>query len=790
MLFLSGICFVLVLLSYLTGALSRRRRQLLGLLELSAMLLLLCDRFAYIYRGNVSTTGYWMVRISNFLVYFFSLVISHMLTLYLCDLYTNEGRMEKPPKRLELCKGLFAVGVVLLIVSQFTGLYYTFDAQNRYQRASGNVICFTIPLLIVILQQTVVLQYRRLLSRRITFPLILSTAVPVVATVIQFFTYGISLTNMSIVGTVILLYIYALVDLNESLRIAQINEIETYKEAQKREHALFEQTAEALAGAIDAKDAYTNGHSRRVAEYSLEIARETGKSDEECEKVYFAALLHDVGKIGVPIEILSKKGRLTDEEFEQIKKHPVTGGQILSSIQQSPWLSVGARYHHERYNGRGYPEGLKGEAIPEIARIIAVADAYDAMTSNRSYRHAIPQHIVREELVKGIGTQFDPDFAKIMIHMIDLDTEYRMQETASGANLGPTTAVRCESIYRDCTEGVAITRKLSSIRLCSQPDDGFPQDVSLPTLIVFDSLDGRVHPGEENNRDLLYFEYARIRLDGMVTEQNTRKAEVRWLDRESELERADFGEPERGQRYKITAARFRDHALIRVSDETRVFEVILALPDASRFSYIALGGEHCCIHNILVESDGMEIGPDDIPRIAEEISHIKDCPEGDLPNIQVDGWRTEATAGIPIRGGMTLSFHTMSLPTARLVWHCPFISVFSSGDGTVNGTDFREYMLLRLDGENWESDDHVENRVQVEQRESFKDWNVWKDENRKGMDCVVTIERDRNVITMQTENLGIAIHSVTTILDDVKDVYLALTGDQCAITNIRVLRGE
>ena len=790
MLFMSGICGILTLLTFVTGALSPKRRRILGLLELSAMLLLLSDRFAYIYRGNVSMTGYWMVRISNFLVYLFSLIISHMLTLYLCDLYTNEGRMEKPPKRLEVCKGLFAVGVVLLVVSQFTGLYYTFDAQNRYQRASGNAICFAIPLLIVILQQTVVLQYRKLLSRRITFPLILTTAVPVVATVIQFFTYGISLTNMTIVGTVILLYIYALVDLNESLRIARINEIETYKEAHKQEHALFEQTAEALAGAIDAKDTYTNGHSRRVAEYSLEIARETGKSDEECEKVYFAALLHDVGKIGVPIEILSKKGRLTDEEFEQIKRHPVTGGQILSSIQQSPWLSVGARYHHERYNGRGYPEGLKGEAIPEIARIIAVADAYDAMTSNRSYRHAIPQHIVREELVKGIGTQFDPDFAKIMIHMIDLDTEYRMQETASGANLGPTTAVRCESIYRDCTEGVAITRKLSSIRLCSQPDDGFPQDVSLPTLIVFDSLDGRVHPGEENNRDLLYFEYARIRLDGMVTEQNTRKAEVRWLDRESELERAGFGEPERGQRYKITAARFRDHALIRVSDETRVFEVILALPDASRFSYIALGGEHCCIHNILVESDGMEIGPDDIPRIAEEISHIKDCPEGDPPNIQVDGWRTDATAGVPIRGGMTLSFHTMSLPTARLVWHCPFISVFSSGDGTVNGADFREYMLLRLDGENWESDDHVENKVQVEQLESFKGWNVWKDENRKGLDCVVTIERDGNVITMETENLGIAIHSVTTILDDVKDVYLALTGDQCAITNIRVLRGE
>ena len=568
------------------------------------------------------------------------------------------------------------------------------------------------------------------------------------------------------------------------------DEFEESERRRKEQQLLFEQTAEALAGAIDAKDNYTNGHSHRVAEYSLRIAKEAGKTEEECEEVYFAALLHDVGKIGVPIEILQKKGRLTDEEFEHIKRHPVVGGQILSSIKQSPWLSIGARYHHERYNGKGYPDGLKGEEIPEIARIIAVADAYDAMTSNRSYRSAIPQQIVREEIVKGIGTQFDPDFAKIMIHMLDLDTEYRMQETESGANLSPTTSLRCDSMYHDCTEGVAITRKTASIRLCSQPDDGFPEEECLPTLIVFDSLDGRVHPGEENNRNLLYFEYARIRLDGQVIEQNTRKAEVRKLDQESELEQAGFGEPERGQRYKVTAARYRDHARIRVSDETRTFEVILALPDTSRFVYIALGGEHCFIHNILVESDGMEIGPKDIPRIAEEINFIKGCPEGDVPNLQVDAWRANATDGIPIRDGVTLAFHSMSLPTARLVWHCPFISVFFSDDGRVNGANFREYMLLRLDGENWESDDHVHNRVQVEQRADFAGWNAWKDENKKGLDCAISIKKDRNVITMQTENLGIAIHSVTTILDDVQDVYVALTGDQCAITNIRVSRGE
>ena len=182
---------------------------------------------------------------------------------------------------------------------------------------------------------------------------------------------------------------------------------------------LFEEISDAMAGAIDEKDRCTDGHSRHVAEYSVKIAKEIGKSDNKCEQIYYAALLHDVGMIGVPKEILTKNGRLTDEEFEHIKEHSVAGGNILSGIYQSPWLSIGARYHHERYDGTGYPEGKKGTDIPEIARIIAVADAYDAMTSDRSYRKAMARETVREELVKGTGTQFDPGFAKIMIQLID-----------------------------------------------------------------------------------------------------------------------------------------------------------------------------------------------------------------------------------------------------------------------------------------------------------------------------------------------------------------------------------
>ncbi|MBR5091725.1 MAG: HD-GYP domain-containing protein, partial [Ruminiclostridium sp.] len=553
----------------------------------------------------------------------------------------------------------------------------------------------------------------------------------------------------------------------------------------KEAHELFVQTAEALASAIDAKDPYTNGHSVRVAEYSRRIAEDAGKTADECENIYYTALLHDVGKIGVRKSILSKPGRLTDEEFEQIKQHTVMGSQILSNISRIPWLSIGAHYHHERYNGRGYPEGLKGEEIPDIARIIAVADAYDAMTSNRSYRNAIPQHIVREELAKGTGIQFDPDYARIMIHMIDADSEYRMKESITGANVATTDGLRCDSLYHDCTEGINITKRKTMIRLCSQPYDDFPENESLPSLIVFDSLDGKVHPGDENNKYLLYFEYARIRLDGQLTKGGVRKAELRICEGGTDIEQPGLGDTISGQKYKIEAVRNRDHMLLHVSNELRMFDVILALPDTARYTFVSLGGEHCEIHNIMVNNEEFETSPDSIPRIAEEISYIKDCPQGDIPNIEIDGPRFEATLGIPVKDGLTLSFHSVSYPTARLVWHCPYICVFSARGGHVKGADFREYLLLKMTGENWESQEQVENVVNVEQTKDFPGWNAWLEMNKQGLDYTISINREKNVITLSAENAGVVINSTTTILDGNDDIYVALTGDQCAITNIR-----
>ena len=188
------------------------------------------------------------------------------------------------------------------------------------------------------------------------------------------------------------------------------------------------QMVQSLANAIDAKDSYTNGHSTRVAKYSVMLAEKMGYEGERLERLQYAAMLHDVGKIGIPKEIINKPSRLTDEEYEVIKTHPAIGGNILKEITEIPEISTGARWHHERYDGGGYPDHLAGEDIPELARIIGVADSYDAMTSNRSYRGVLSQEIVLSEVEKGKGSQFDPQIAEIMIELIKSDKDYTMHE--------------------------------------------------------------------------------------------------------------------------------------------------------------------------------------------------------------------------------------------------------------------------------------------------------------------------------------------------------------------------
>lgn len=194
------------------------------------------------------------------------------------------------------------------------------------------------------------------------------------------------------------------------------------QERQKELQAILLQSLQSFARVIDAKDPYTRGHSLRVARYARELAERMHLSAQEQERIYYIALLHDIGKIGIPDHILKKQGTLTAEEKSIIKTHPKVGGHVLEGFTALEGIADGARYHHERYDGSGYCEGKKGTEIPLVARIIGVADSYDTMSSNRCYRAALSKEKIISELKENSGTQFDPEVIPFMLAMIEEGT--------------------------------------------------------------------------------------------------------------------------------------------------------------------------------------------------------------------------------------------------------------------------------------------------------------------------------------------------------------------------------
>ncbi len=179
---------------------------------------------------------------------------------------------------------------------------------------------------------------------------------------------------------------------------------------------IYLDTLEALASTLDAKDKYTRGHSERVAKYAVQIARELKLPEDQVETIEHVALLHDIGKIGVSAELLNRKGQLSASEFDLIKLHPVIGANILKEIHDLGSATEYVRYHHEKYDGSGYPDGLKGDNIPLGARIITLADSFDAMTSDRSYRKKMNWEEALEEVKRSAGTHFDPQIVKAFLN--------------------------------------------------------------------------------------------------------------------------------------------------------------------------------------------------------------------------------------------------------------------------------------------------------------------------------------------------------------------------------------
>ena len=212
--------------------------------------------------------------------------------------------------------------------------------------------------------------------------------------------------------------------------ISQMNLIREINTELKDTYAQLEkaymESIETLRYTVEAKDSYTRGHSDRVSAYSVLIGEKLGLPEEDIKTLKIGGLFHDIGKIGVPDSILLKDSRLTDDEYSEIKNHPSIGAHILSNATIFKDVIPIVKHHHERYDGKGYPGKLAGEDIPYLARIAAIADAFDAMTSRRTYRDSLPLDVVKEEIEKNKGTQFDPKLADVFLDI--LNNEYEKVE--------------------------------------------------------------------------------------------------------------------------------------------------------------------------------------------------------------------------------------------------------------------------------------------------------------------------------------------------------------------------
>ncbi len=414
---LSAVLFVASLLATLIGIIMRIRQKrtismlygALGVLDVACWLLSVSQFTPYVTKINF---------VDGFMSYMFCMLMPFALLIYIN--FIQKQRYN------QCCVAMFSLSLASFIV--WTGLHLN-GIQSFQQSLLG--IDAVLVLVILCLIVTVIIDAKRGHIKEYPYTAVGFTTFMVMA-IIQIVLLIFLENDVNgfplLIGLLMLLVFVVIQQVADLKKIGKQLQDEIDRQDAEKEQMLMH-IVQTLAGTIDAKDTYTNGHSSRVAAYAREIARRCGYSETEQNDIYMIGLLHDIGKIGIPDAVINKPAALTDEEYRIIKQHPVMGAKILDNIKEKNELSMGARWHHERFDGSGYPDGIAGEAIPEKTRIIAVADAYDAMTSYRSYREPMPQEVVIEEIRKGSGTQFDPRFAEIMIQMISEDKDYLLRET-------------------------------------------------------------------------------------------------------------------------------------------------------------------------------------------------------------------------------------------------------------------------------------------------------------------------------------------------------------------------
>jgi len=363
-------------------------------------------------RGTTDLGNYLFVALGS--VFYFISVNGISISLYFYEKNYLADRIEFEPFYSKLCIFLFFFQAIIAFLSPKTGLFFSISEFNEYSRGPLYPLANVIPASVALIVIFNTLKHKEELRLRELILFLCYAILPLAAAGIQIAFRGIGIINIFITISITLCYVNMESDHQNNI-------------SREQSHKL----SQALVNSIEAKyfytedHLYTKGHSLRVANYSKEIASHLNFNIRELENIYYVALLHDVGKVGIPDSIINKKDRLTEEEYARVKEHSVIGARIL---REMPVFADAARHHHEWYDGSGYPDGLKGEEIPIYSRIIAVADSYDAMSSSRIYRKAMNQNEIYNQIKEGKGTQFDPQIADIMLEMIEDDTDFLMQQ--------------------------------------------------------------------------------------------------------------------------------------------------------------------------------------------------------------------------------------------------------------------------------------------------------------------------------------------------------------------------
>ena len=426
---IGAVLLLIISLNYSsTNLLSKRFKYFL----ISALAMYILDVgtvFSNDYAEKVPT---WINMAFNGLYFFSGSVVAILFLYYTVSIALHDTSPQKRRIIYLVNLILLCINFILLFVNNFTGFFFYFNEQAVYSHGPAYLfvnalsIVYTLESAVIFIIKRKKFKIRQIISTTLFYALFFGSFM------VQLFVFpNILLSDFGVaIGSFIIFFsietpdyvklmatLQELNDLKGSLEIQvkdRTDELVAEKESYEK---LTLETLSSLARVIDAKDHYTVGHSFRVAAYAKGMADVLGFSRDRSEQLYFAGLIHDVGKIGISEGILTKPGKLNDKEFEIIKSHSSIGGDILAGIHEFPIFASVARHHHERFDGTGYPDKLKGSSIPYEARIVAICDSFDAMTSDRSYRKALSDEVAIKELIDGKGTQFDPALVETFLSL-------------------------------------------------------------------------------------------------------------------------------------------------------------------------------------------------------------------------------------------------------------------------------------------------------------------------------------------------------------------------------------